>query len=93
MERLFRTVVFFSLITKETEQTLWSNTFNKFTTSQLLLNIKTQGRIQGRIQCSSSYANGEVVLPSYEMLNRLKNVQEVSLYSQTIYAYFPADFD
>ena len=32
---------FFSSITKETEKTLWCNTFNKFTTSQLFLNIKT----------------------------------------------------
>ena len=48
---------------------------------------------QGQIQCSSSYANDEVVFPSYEMLKRLKNIQEVPLFSQTIYAYFPADFD
>ena len=30
--------------------------------------------IQGWIQCSSSYANDEVVFPPYGMLNRLKNV-------------------
>ena len=49
--------------------------------------------LQGRIQGSTSYANDEVVFPSYEMLNRLKNVSEVSLYNQAIYAYFPVGFD
>ena len=49
--------------------------------------------LQGQIQGSTSYANDEVVFPSYEMLNRLKNVSEVSLYNQAIYAYFPVGFD
>ena len=48
-----------------------------------------QGRIPGR----TSYANDEVVFLSYEMLNRPKIVQEMSLYNQAIYAYFPVDFD
>ena len=49
--------------------------------------------LQGRIQGSTSYANDEVVFPSYEMLNRLKNVSEVSLDNQAIYTYFPVGFD
>ena len=68
------------------KRTLLSKVTNKNLTLYLELS-------HGQIQCWSSYANDEVVFPSYEMLNRLKNVQEVSLYSQTIYEYFTADLD
>ena len=74
----------FNLFLKK--RTLLSKVRNKNLTLYLELS-------QGQIQCWSSYANDEVVFPSYEMLNRLKNVQEMSLYSQTIYEYFTADFD
>ena len=50
---------------------------------------KTEVDVQGQIQCSSFHGTDEVVFPSYE----IKNVSEVPLYSQTIYIYFPTDFD
>ena len=40
--------------------------------------------LQGWIQGSSSYANGEVVFPSYEMLSRLKKERGVIIQSNSL---------
>ena len=58
-----------------------NNEWNSLTTS---LGFSLSILSQGRIQSSSSYANDEVVFPSYEMLNMLKTLRVVLIQSNNL---------